>query len=104
MTDGRTNAPESRRPVQEHEVEQVLKAVWETAARRNPMVLVKMVDSRTAVEQLRQMIGDCLARGLSTTETCDHAAKELLNSATQNTQLRETCHDSASQKDRRSHE
>ena len=104
MTDGKTNARETRPPIQEHEVEQVLKAVWETAARRNPMVLVKIVDPSAAVEHLRQMIGDCLARGLSTTETCDHAAKELLNSATRNTQLRETCHDSAWQKDRQSHE
>jgi hypothetical protein len=90
-----TNTPE--RHVQEQEVDQILKAVWETAARRNPMVLVKMVDSNTAIEHLRRMINDCLAKGLSATETCDHAVKELLNSAIRNTQPHATCHGSASQ-------
>jgi hypothetical protein len=43
------NTPERHRQVQEHEVDQIMKAVWETAARRNPMVLMKMVDQNTAV-------------------------------------------------------
>ena len=98
MTDGRTNAPESRRPVQEHEVEQVLKAVWETAARRNPMVLVKMVNPNTTIEHLRRMIRDCLAKGLSATETCDHAVKELLNSAIDNTQPHDSCSNTTAEK------
>ena len=88
------NTPELHRLVQEQEVDQVLKAVWETAVRRNPMVLVKMVDP--AIEHLRQMIGDCLAKGLSAADTCDHAVQELLNSAIRNTQPHETCHGSAS--------
>jgi hypothetical protein len=104
MTDGKTNARETRPPIQEHEVEQVLKAVWETAARRNPMVLVKMINSHSAIDHMRQMISDCLTKGLSIAETSDHAAKELLNAATRNTQLRETCQGSVSQKDGRSHE
>jgi hypothetical protein len=58
------NTPERHRQVQEHEVDQIMKAVWETAARRNPMVLMKMVDQNTAVEHLRRMISDCLAKGL----------------------------------------
>ena len=102
MTDGTINARDTRRPLQEHEVEQVLKAVWETAARRNPMALVKMVNPLSAIDHMRQMISDCLGKGLSAAETCDHVAKELLNSATRNTQLRETCQDSGSQKDGRS--
>jgi hypothetical protein len=91
------NASETGRQVQESEVDQVLKAVWETAARRNPMVLVKMIDPQTAVKHLRRMIRDCLAKGLSAAETCDHAVNELLTSATRNTQLHDTCKDSALQ-------
>jgi hypothetical protein len=94
------NAPEPRRQVQEHEIEQIFKAVWETAARRNPMVLVKLVDAHAALEQLRGMIRDCLAKGFSASETRDHAVKELLRSATLNTQLQDTCNDSASQDER----
>ena len=85
------------RQIHEYEVDQLLKAVWETAARRNPMVLAQMRDPDTAVEHLRKMIRDCLAKGLSALETKEHAVKELLQSAVRNTQPHETCHDSASQ-------
>jgi len=91
------NTPELHRLVQEQEVDQVLKAVWETAVRRNPMVLVKMIKTNTAIEHLRRMIRDCLAKGLSAAETRDHAVQELLNSAIQNTQPHESCHGNASQ-------
>ena len=93
-----TNTPERHRQVQEQEVDQILKAVWERAARRNPMVLIKMVDPNTAIEHLRRMIGDCLAKGLSATETCDHAVKELLNSAIRDRQPHTTCNDPAAEK------
>jgi hypothetical protein len=95
---GKTNIPERHRQVQEQEVDQILKAMWETAVRRNPMVLVKMVNPNTAIEHLRSMIRDCLAKGLSPTETCDHAVKELLNSAIRNTQPHDTCNDTAAEK------
>jgi hypothetical protein len=97
MTHGPTKTPEPHRLVSDHEVEQVLKAVWETAVRRNPMVLVKMINPNAAIEHLRRMIRDCLAKGLSAADTRDHAGQELLNSAFQNTQPHETCHGSASQ-------
>jgi hypothetical protein len=97
MSTNTTNTPELPRQVQEQEVDQILKAVWEMAVRRNPMVLVKMINPKTAFEHLRRMIRDCLARGLSTTETCDHAVEELLNSAIRNTQPPDTCHESGSQ-------
>jgi hypothetical protein len=93
-----TNGPEPPQQVQEQEVEQVLKAMWETAARRDPMVLVKMNDPNMAIEHLRRMIRDCLAKGLSATETCDHAVKELLNSAIRNTQPHDTCNESTAEK------
>jgi hypothetical protein len=96
MSTETTNSPELRRQMQENEIDQIFKAVWETAARRNPMVLVKMIDPDAAFQQLRGMIRDCLAKGLSATETHDHAVQELLQSATLNTQLHNTCNDSAS--------
>lgn len=93
-----TNTPnELHRLVQEQEVDQVLKSVWDTAVGRNPMVLVKMINPNTTIEHLRRMIRDCLAKGLSVADTRDHAVKELLNSAIRNTQPHETCHGSASQ-------
>jgi hypothetical protein len=93
-----TKTPERHRQVQEHEVDQILKAVWETAARRNPMVLIKMPNPNMPIEHLRRMIRDCLAKGLSATETCDHAIKELLNSAIRNKQPRDTCNGSTAEK------
>jgi hypothetical protein len=92
-----TNTRELLRQVQEQEIDQVLKTVWETAVRRNPMVLVKMINPNTAIEHLRRMIRDCLAKGLSAADTCDHAVRELLNSAIQNTQPHDVCHKSGSQ-------
>jgi hypothetical protein len=99
MNSNTTNVPEPPEQVQAHELDQILKAVWETAARRDPMVLLKMIDPNTAIEHLRRMIRDCLAKGLSATETCDHAVKELLQSAIWNTQLHDACNDTAAEKE-----
>jgi hypothetical protein len=85
-----TNTPD--RYGHEQEVDRILKAAWGTAARRNPMALVKLDDANTALEHLRRMISDCLAKGLSATETCEHAVKELLDSAIRNTQPHDSCH------------
>ena len=98
MNTDTTTTPELLRQVQEQEVDQVLKSVWETAVRRNPMALVNLVNPNTAIEHLRRMIRDCLAKGLSTTITCDHAVEELLNSAIRNTQPHDTCTDVAAEK------
>jgi hypothetical protein len=100
MNTNATNAPDPHRQVQTHEVDQVLEAVWQTAVRRNPMVLVKMLNPNTAIEHLRQMIRDCLAKGLSAADTRDHAVQELLRSAVRNTQPHDTCHDSNEQEAR----
>lgn len=98
MTFRTTNASEPPQQVQEPEVDQVLKAAWETAVRRNPMALVNIINPNTAIEHLRRMIRDCLARGLTEIETRDHAVKELFNSAIGQTQPPETCSDSVSQR------
>src|SRR5918994_6739783 len=97
MNTNTRNTPELHGLVQEQEVDEVLKAAWETAVRRNPMVLAKMNNPNTAIEHLRRMIRDCLAKGLSAADTRDHAVQELLNSAIRNTQPHETCPGSASQ-------
>ena len=77
------------------EVDQVLKSVWETAVRRNPMCLVKMIDPNSVFKTLREMIRDCLTRGLSEAETCDHVRKELLRAAASGTLPRSRCDDAA---------
>jgi hypothetical protein len=100
MSVNSTNTPVQPRQVQELEVDEIIAAVWETAARRNPMVLVNMIDPHTALEHLRRMIRDCLAKGLSALETRDHAVKELLQSTMRNMQPQDTCHESASQDER----
>ena len=97
MNTNTTNTPELHGLVQEQEVDQVLKAVWETAVRRNPMVLAKIINPNTAIEHLRRMIRDCLAKGLSAADTRDHAVQELLHSAIRNTQPHDTCHRSGTQ-------
>lgn len=93
-----TNASEPPQQVQEPEVDQVLKAAWETAVRRNPMALVNINDPNTAIEHLRRMIRDCLAKGLTEIETRDHAVKELFNSTIGHTQPPDACSDSVSQR------
>jgi hypothetical protein len=77
------------------EIDKVLKMVWETAVRRNPMCLVKMIDPNSVFKYLREMIHDCLTRGLSEAETCEHVQKELLRAAASGTLPRSRCDDPA---------
>jgi hypothetical protein len=77
------------------EIDKILKSVWETAVRRNPMCLVKMIDPNSVFKSLQEMIRDCLTRGLSEAETCDHVLKELLHAAASGTLPRSRCDDAA---------
>jgi hypothetical protein len=88
------NAPHFRQ-VAQSEIDQILNLVWETAVRRNPMSLVKMIDPNSVFKTLREMIRDCLTRGLSEAETCDHVRKELLHAAASGTLPRSRCDDAA---------
>jgi hypothetical protein len=88
------NAPHPRQ-VAQSEIDQILKLVWETAVRRNPMCLVKMIDPHSVFKYLREMIRDCLTRGLSEAETSDHVLKELLQAAASGTLPRSRCDDAA---------
>jgi hypothetical protein len=101
MSSSTANTPEPPRQVQTQEVDEVLKTVWETAVRHNPMLLVNISDPHTAFEHLRRMIRDCLAKGLSAIETSEHAVKELLQSVARNRQPQETCHDNTPQNEQR---
>jgi hypothetical protein len=83
------------RSVAQSEIDQILKSVWETAVRRNPMCLVKMIDPNSVFKQLREMIRDCLTRGLSQAETCEHVLNELLQAAASGTLPRSRCDDAA---------
>jgi len=78
-------------------IDQILKSVWEAAVRRNPMGLLNMVDPNSAFRELREMIQDCLAKGLPESETREHVLKELLQSSVSSRLPRSTCDASASQ-------
>lgn len=77
------------------EIDKILKSVWETAVRRNAMCLVKMIDPNSVFKYLGEMIRDCLARGLSEAETCEHVQGELLRAAASGTLPRSRCDDPA---------
>jgi hypothetical protein len=73
-------------------LDQILTSVWETAARTNPMLLSKLRPDYE-FSKLREMIRDCLEKGLSETETREHALKELFRSVGLSTQPTDTCND-----------
>jgi len=73
------NTPDD--PYQQNEIDQIFDAVWETAARRNPMCLVKMLDLNSAYKQLRELLQDCLAKGLSAMDAREQVLNELLQSS-----------------------
>ena len=78
----------------ETEISSILELAWQSAARLNPMVLTKLRPD-FEFESLRNMIRDCLEKGLNAKETCDRAIKELLRSASTNAQPSESCDDDA---------
>jgi hypothetical protein len=68
-------------PYHQNEIDRIFNLVWETAVHRNPMVLVKMLNPDSAFKQLRGMIQDCLANGLSATGAHEQVLNELLQSS-----------------------
>lgn len=78
------------------EVDQIFTDAWEAAARINPLLLAKL-GPEYSFERLREMISDCLKRGLSAAQTRAHTVKELLHSAVADSQPRNTCEDSPRQ-------
>ena len=74
-----------RASITETELRKVLQAVWECAARTNPMLLAKLRPDYS-FEHLRDLVRGCLAKGMSLAEVHDHAVQELLRSAIEDAQ------------------
>ena len=72
------------------EVQNILTAVWETVARSNPMLLVRL-RADYDFSRLKAMIHDCLAKGMAVEDVCGHVVKELVSTATTNRQPHDTC-------------
>ena len=68
----------------------ILDTVWAIAAQRNPMLLVTLRHDY-AFGHLKDMIEDCIGRGVSVAETIEHAVSELLRTAAARTQPSPTC-------------
>jgi len=82
------------------EINDILSAAWADAARLNPLFLAKLRPDYQ-FNHLREMIQDCLVRGLSALETRQHITNELLNAAISNDPARSQCDDDPPDKDTR---
>ena len=72
------------------EVEAIMKKAWTIAVQRNPMLMAKLRPDYDFT-RIHEMIRDCRAKGLTAEETCEHAVKELLETARTNSQPSEQC-------------
>ena len=68
----------------------ILDTVWAIAVQRNPMLLATLRHDY-AFGHLKDMIDDCITRGVSVAETIEHAVSELLRTAAARTQPSPTC-------------
>jgi hypothetical protein len=75
-----SNDAEHATSLSPRELDELLSTAWETAARLNPMCLMKLHPD-LAFQNLRGMINDCLARGMSSKEMTAHIVQELLGSS-----------------------
>lgn len=62
------------------ELDAILSSAWETAARRNPMLLMKL-NPDFAFQHLRGVIKDCLTKGMPPNEISAYVVQELLASS-----------------------
>ena len=60
----------------EKEIDKILAMGWEAAALENPMRLA--VRPNNALQQLREMVRDCLAKEIPTPVICKRILRELL--------------------------
>jgi hypothetical protein len=74
----------------EQQVEAILKNAWGIAIHRNPMMMTKL-RSDYEFDRLCEMIKDCLQKGLSADETCEHVVAELFKGAQTDSQPPEDC-------------
>src|SRR5688500_13227162 len=69
-----------RTSITDTELNTSLQTVWECAARQNPLLLAKLRPDYS-LERLRELIRDCLAQGMPAAEAQDHAVRQLLRLA-----------------------
>ena len=72
------------------EIEAILKKAWDIAIQRNPMLMVRLRPDYDYTK-LRDMIKDCLSKGLSVEETCEHTVGELFKTAMSYSQPSDDC-------------
>jgi hypothetical protein len=60
-------------------LDEIVSGAWQTAARLNPMSLVKL-NPDLALQHLRCLINDCLTKGMTPKEISDYVVQELLGS------------------------
>lgn len=77
-------------PIDEREIDAILKKAWSTAVSRNPMLMAKLRPDYDFT-RLHELIRDCLLRGLAPEETCEHVVEELVKTAISHTQPSEDC-------------
>jgi hypothetical protein len=77
-------------PTDNKQVEVILKRAWGIVVQRNPMLMAKLRPDYD-FPRLREMIRDCLAKGLSAEETCEHTIKELFETARTYSQPSDDC-------------
>jgi hypothetical protein len=86
------NRTESGMPMDKTEIDNILASVWQTAVHNNPMLLAKLRPDFD-FHRLEEMIADCLGKGLSKANTIKHTVRELLQSASTNSQPSNNCDD-----------
>jgi hypothetical protein len=80
--------------INEAEVDKIMHSIWDAAARINPQLLAKLRPDYK-FKRLREMISDCLEKGLTPSKTHDHCLRELLQSAAAGRQPHDDCDDAA---------
>ena len=72
------------------EIESILKKAWDIAIQRNPMLMVRLRPDYDYTK-LKDMIKDCLSKGLSVEKTCEHTVGELFKTAMSYSQPSDDC-------------
>jgi hypothetical protein len=76
--------------IDKREIDAILKKAWGMAVSRNPMLMAKLRPDYDFT-RLHELIRDCLLKGLTPQETCEHALNELVRTAISYTQPTDDC-------------
>jgi hypothetical protein len=77
-------------PIDKREIDAILKKAWGIAVSRNPMLMAKLRPDYDFT-LLHELIRDCVHKGLTPDETCEHVVKELVKTAISYTQPTDDC-------------